>query len=414
MLLRGRGEQQAAIDALLEAARAGVSGAVVLRGEPGIGKTALLDYAAGRAEERMPVLRAAGVESEAELPFAGLHQLVRPALDHLGALPEPQRVALSAAFGLTAGTGDTAGNTGAADDRFLAGLGVLSLLAETAPVLCLIDDAHWLDRASADALLFAARRLYRDGIALIFTTRDYPGAFRTPGITSLPVTSLDVAAAAALLADHGVALPDEQRDRLIAGTRGNPPALIELSASGPSGADAPGGTDGIPGMGGPADLGATAAPIPLTGRVQDAFGHQIRALPPAARSALLTAAADDSGDLALLYRAGLSITDLQPAEESGLVSIAAGRLEFRHPLVRAAAYHGAAHGQRVTAHRALAAACGDPADADRRAWHLAVATTGPDERVAAELERAGDRAAARNGLAPAAAAYERAAQTPTR
>jgi DNA-binding NarL/FixJ family response regulator len=387
-MLRGREVQQAAIDALLSQASAGTSGALVLRGEPGIGKTALLDYAAALARGTMPVLRAVGVESEAELPFAGLHQLTRPALDHLSALPEPQRLALSAAFGLTSGPAGPA----AAGDRFLAGLGALSLLAEIAPVLCLVDDAHWLDRASADALLFAARRLHRDGIVMIFATRDYQGAFHAPGIVDVPVAGLAPEAAAALLDDLAVAMPREQRDRLIAGTRGNPLALIELSAtaSGP--------------------LLAAEAPMPATGRVLDAFGHQIRSLPAATRSGLLIAAADDSGDLTLLDRAGLSLASLQPAETRGLISLGAGTLEFRHPLIRAAVYHGGTHSERVAAHRALAAACTGHADADRRAWHLAVATTSQDEQVATELEWAGSRAAARNGPAAAAAAYERAAQ----
>ena len=387
-MLRGREVQQADIDALLSGASEGTSGALVLRGEPGIGKTALLDYAAHLAQGTMPVLRAVGVESEAELPFAGLHQLTRPALEHLGALPEPQRLALSAALGLTAGPAGPA----AAGDRFLTGLGALSLLAEIAPVLCLVDDAHWLDRASVDALLFAARRLHRDGIVMIFASRDYPGAFHAPGILDVPVTGLDRGAAAALLDDRGVSMPREQRERLIAGTRGNPLALIELSAKG----------TGTPIVAG--------APMPATGRVMDAFGHQIRSLPAATRSGLLIASADDSGDLTLLDRTGLSLASLQPAEERGLISFGAGTLEFRHPLIRAAAYHGGTHSERITAHRALAAACTGPADADRRAWHLAVATTSPDERVAAELERAGDRAAARNGPAAAAADYERAAQ----
>jgi DNA-binding NarL/FixJ family response regulator len=387
-MLRGREVQQAIIDALLSQARTGASGALVLRGEPGIGKTTLLDYAADLAQGDMPVLRAVGVESEAELPFAGLHQLTRPALDHLGALPGPQRLALSAAFGLTAGPGGPA----AAGDRFLTGLGALSLLAEIAPVLCLVDDAHWLDRASADALLFAARRLHRDGIVMIFASRDYPGAFDAPAIIDVPVTGLDPGAAAALLADRGVSMPAEQRDRLIAGTRGNPLALIELSSAANR------------------TLIVAGAPMPATGRVVDAFGHQIRSLPAATRSGLLIAAADDSGDLTLLNRAGLSLASLQPAEERGLVSLGGGRLEFRHPLIRAAVYHGGTHSERIAAHRSLAAACAGPADADRRAWHLAVATTSQDEQVAAELELAGDRAAARNGPAAAAADYERAAQ----
>jgi DNA-binding CsgD family transcriptional regulator len=384
-MLRGREEQQAAIDELLERAREGGSGTLVLRGEPGIGKTALLDYTADRAAG-MLVLRTAGIESEAELPFAGLHQLARPALDRLDVLPEPQRLALSGAFGLMAGS---------VGDRFLAGLGVLSLLSEISPVVCLVDDAHWLDRASAESLLFAARRLHRDGVAMIFAARDYPGAFQTPGIADLTVGGLDAAAAAALLADRDVPLPRELRDQLIADTRGNPLALIELSAAAPQG-------DGF-------HLGQSA-PRPLTSRVLDAFDHQIRSLPGATRSALLIAAADGTGDLSLLHRAGVGISDLNAAEERGLVSIATGSLEFRHPLIRAAAYHSATHGQRIAAHRALAEACTGYADADRRAWHLAVATTSPDEHVAAELEQAGERAAARNGHAPAAAAFERAAQ----
>jgi DNA-binding CsgD family transcriptional regulator len=396
-MLRGREVQQAAIGALLERAHEGASGALVLRGEPGIGKTALLDYAVSRATDAMPVLRAAGVESEAELPFAGLHQLIRPVAGHLGALPEPQRLALSAAFGLTTTAADGAG------DRFLAGLGALSLLAEIAPVLCLIDDAHWLDRASSDALLFAARRLHRDGIVMIFATRDYPGAFHAPGIPEIPLTGLDAAAAAGLLADRdlGTGLHDDQRDQLIARTRGNPLALIELSA----------GVAAWP------TLGPAAAPVPVTSRVTDAFGHQLGSLPERTRSALVLAAADDTGDLSLLHRAGLDITDLQPAEERGLISVAAGMLEFRHPLIRAAAYHRATHSQRVAAHRALAGACagqtmsGESTDGqgDRRAWHLAVSTAGHDEQVAAELEEAGNRAAARNAQAAAAAAFERAA-----
>ena len=337
-MLRGREVQQAAIDALLSQARAGASGALVLRGEPGIGKTALLDYAADVAQGDMPVLRAAGVESEAELPFAGLHQLTRPALDHLGALPEPQRLALSAAFGLTSGPAGPV----AAGDRFLTGLGALSLLAEIAPVLCLVDDAHWLDRASADALLFAARRLHRDGIVMIFASRDYPGAFHAPGIIDVPVTGLDPDAAAALLADRGVSMPREERGRLIAGTRGNPLALIELSAT--------------------RTLVVAGAPMPATGRVVDAFGHQIRSLPAATRNGLLIAAADDSGDLTLLDRAGLTLASLQPAEERGLLSLGAGTLEFRHPLIRAAVYHGGTHSERIAAHRCLLYTSPSPRD----------------------------------------------------
>jgi DNA-binding CsgD family transcriptional regulator len=383
-VLRGRDKQQAAIGALLERARAGVSGAVVLRGEPGIGKTALLDYAHSQAAG-MVVLRAAGIESEAELPFAGLHLLVRPVLSQLATLPRPQERALSGAFGLAAG--DPA-------DRFLVGLGVLSLLSEAAPVLCLVDDSQWLDRASADALSFAARRLDRDGIVMIFAARDYPGAFTAPGIGDLPLGGLDATTAADLLADRDVMLPTDLRNQLIAETQGNPLAMIELS-----------------------ELVSTRRmaafgpwPIPLTSRVLDAFEYQIRSLSAPASSALLLAAAAGTGDLGIMHRAGVDIADLRPAEERRLVSVTAGGLEFRHPLIRAAAYHGAAQSQRIAAHRSLAAACTGPGEADRRAWHLAVATTRPDEQVAAELESAGDRAAARSGYAAAAAAYRQAAQ----
>lgn len=383
-MLRGRDEQQAAIEALLGQARTGVSGAVVLRGEPGIGKTALLDYAQGQAAGMM-VLRAAGIESEAELPFAGLHLLVNPVLGQLGTLPPPQAQALAGAFGLVAG--DPA-------DRFLVGLGVLSLLAEVAPVLCLIDDAQWLDRASADALSFAARRLDRDGIVMIFAARDYPGAFLPPGIGDLPVGGLDTSAAADLLADHDVMLPSDRRERLIAETQGNPLALIELSGLVPA----------------QPTVAFRPGPTPLTRRVLDAFEHQVRSLPPPARAALLVAAADDTGDLGMLRRTGLDVADLLPAEEHGLVSLTADRLEFRHPLIRAAAYHGAAHSQRIAAHHSLAAACTGPGDADRRAWHLAVTATRADEQIAAVLEQAGDRAVGRSGYAAAAAAYRQAAQ----
>jgi hypothetical protein len=253
-------------------------------------------------------------------------------------------------------------------------------------VLCLIDDAHWLDRASVEAMLFAARRLHRDGIVMIFTSRDYPGAFPAPGITHVPVPGLDAAAAAALLAARDAALPPGRRDQLIAATRGNPLALIELSVTGVT-----------------AGPNAAGTPVPVTSRVIDAFGHQIRSLSGDARVGLLIAAADDTGNLALLCRAGLDLAELQSAEEQGLVSIGDGMLEFRHPLIRAAAYHGATHNQRQAAHAALAIACTGPDQADRRAWHLSVATTAPDEHVAAELERAGARAVGRKAHAAATA-----------
>jgi DNA-binding CsgD family transcriptional regulator len=384
-MLRGRRAEQERIDALLAAAREGISGALVVRGEPGIGKTALLEHAAQRAEG-FRVLRGAGIESEAELPFAALHLILRPAADALEALPGPQRQALAGAFGL----GEAGGG-----DRFLIGAAVLSLLAhlaEAQPLLCLVDDAQWLDRPSAEALLFAARRLDREGVAVLFAVREHAGGFVPAGVPELRLAGLDPESAGALLDDLGAALPADQRERLITETHGNPLALRELPPL-------------------IATQGAHLGVIPLTSRVLDAFHHQVRALPPGSRRILLVAAADDTGAVPVLLRAaetlGLGVADLQPAEASGLVSLATGVLAFRHPLIRAAVYHGAPLVQRVAVHAALADAHTD--DVDRRAWHLALAATGSDERAATDLERAADRARARGGHAAAAVAYERAA-----
>ncbi len=391
-MLLGRVAQQETIDALLARAREGVSGALIIRGEPGVGKTALLQYAAARADG-MQVLHGTGIESEVELPFAGLHLLLKPGLERLGALPGPQQRALSGAFGLASGE---------PGDRFLVGLGALSLLSELteqAPLLCLIDDAQWLDRASAEALGFVARRLDREGIVILFAARDYAQAFPSAGIPDMQLQGLDAASSCGLLEEHDVRLPPGQRDQLIAETRGNPLALLELPP-----------ILAAPPHGGSLPLG----PVPLTDRVLGAFSHQVRLLPPRTQILLLVAAAEDTGDLTMALRAGaclgVSVADLQPAETSGLVSLAAGTLVFRHPLIRAAVYHGVPFSQRVAAHRALAAAYDGHRDTDRRAWHQAVAATGPDEQVAAGLELTAGRAAGRSGYAAAAAAYERAAQ----
>ncbi|AXB44645.1 ATP-binding protein [Amycolatopsis albispora] len=378
-MLRGRRAEQEAIAALLAGARDGISGALVLRGEPGIGKTSLLDHAAATAGD-LRVLRGVGIESEAELPFAGLHLLLRPVLDRLDALPELQRRALEGAFGL--------GNSGDGD-RFLIGAGVLTLLAEQGPLLCLVDDAQWLDQASAGALLFAARRLDREGVVLLFAARDYADAFAATGLPELHLDGLDQESSSALLDDTGADLPAGLRERLVAETRGNPLALREL----------------------PAVVSVTdAGPMPLTNRVLDAFWHQVRSLPAPTRTLLLLAAADQTGELKTLLRAagelGAGLADLEPAEERGLVTLTAGTLTFRHPLIRAAVYHGAAASSRMSVHSALAAEHHDP---DLRAWHLAAAATGPDDQVAAELEHAADRAVARGGHAAAATTYERAA-----
>ena len=403
-MLYGRAVEQSVIDELLAGARSGRSGVLVIRGDPGIGKTALLDYAARRADVAagpdgvgMRVIRVRGVESEAELPFAGLHLLLRSALDHLPALPPTQQDALGAALGL---------RRAGPYDRFLVGVAVLSLLAELAedrPLVCLVDDAHWLDGASASALVFAARRLDAEGIAIIFAARDDHAVFPASGLRVLRLGGLDAASAAALLADHAKGLAPTAQSRILAEASGNPLGLIELPAAylaAPPAAGWPGGTA-----------------LALTDRLQQAFEGQIRRLPADTRTMLLAAASEDSGDLGVLLDAagalGVEAAALGQAEQAGLVGIADRTVTFRHPLVRAALYHGATLSQRLAVHRALAGALLSPADADRRAWHLAAAATAPDEQVAAELERTAGEARARSGYAAAVAAYERAAQLST-
>ncbi len=406
-VLYGRASEQERLTALVESARAGRSGVLVLRGEPGIGKTALLDDLAGRARATgLRVLRGAGIEAESTLPYAGLHLLLHPVLDRIGALAPPQAAALSAAFGLASATsgGDTSGDRFGID-RFLVGLGVLSLLSDVAEdggVVCLVDDAHWLDRASADALSFAARRLDAEGVALVVAARDATDAVPTTGLAELRLEGLDPDAATALLDSQRVKeqLTAEVRARVLAEARGNPLALAELPAAlaAASAAEAirPGG-------------------LPLTERLRVAFDGQVRRLPPRTQLALLVAAAEDAGHLDVVLRAaaelGAGLADLAQAEDAGLVVADADTIRFRHQLVRAAVYEGAPLGLRLKAHRALAAAFDDPADRDRRAWHLALASTGPDDHVAAELEAGATRAAERGGDAAAATAYERAARS---
>ncbi|GIH98328.1 helix-turn-helix transcriptional regulator [Planobispora takensis] len=382
-MLRGRAGEQAEIDRLLAAARAGTSGVLVVRGQAGIGKSALLDYARERAEG-FRVLRGTGVEPEAELPFAALHLLLRSGLDRIDALPPVQAAALRGALGLGAA---------APENRFLVGLATLSMLAELAgdgSLLCLVDDAQWLDRASLDTLLFAARRLEAEGVALIFAAREgLPAA----GLPELHLRGLDRTAAARLLSPD---LSPDVRERIIGEAQGNPLALIELPAALTAGQRA--------GRLSPVEV------IPVTGRVQEAFEARIRALPESAQEALLVLAADGRGTLGGLVRAGVSPADLEPAERARLITVDDAGAAFRHPLIRAAAYRNAPLARRLAAHRALARALDGEQDADRRAWHLAAATTAPDEEVAAELERAAERARTRTGHAAVAAAYERAAE----
>jgi len=390
--LTDRRSERGMLDRLVEAVRAGQSRALALRGDPGIGKTVLLDYLAGRASGvGLRVARAVAVQSEMELAFAGLHQLCAPMLGHAERLPAPQRDALRTAFGLAAGP---------PPDRFFVGLAVLSLLSEVAgdrPLVVLVDDAQWLDRASAQALGIAARRLAADPVGLVFAARD-PGA-ELGGLPELEVAGLPDEDARALL-DWALAGPlDERvRDLIVAETRGNPLALLELPRGlGP--AELAGGF-GLPGA------------APLTAAIEDSFARQLEALPDQTRRLVQLAAADPSGDWVLVWRAagrlGIPVQAGGPAVEAGLVEFGA-RVRFRHPLVRSAAYRSAAIPDRQRMHAALAEATDPAVDPDRRAWHRAQATAGPDEEVAAELERSAGRAQARGGLAAAAAFLERSA-----
>ena len=381
------------LDGLAEAVRAGESRVLVVHGEPGVGKSALLEYLAGQAVG-CRVLRVAGVQSEMELAFAGVHQLCAPLLGRLDALPGPQREALATAFGLSGGP---------APDRFLVGLAALGLLSEAAaewPVLCMVDDAQWLDRASALALTFVARRLGAESVGLVFGSRVADGDLA--GLPELAVGGLPEAEARALL-DMVLTGPIDARvrDEIVAETRGNPLALLELP-SGLTVAELAGGF-GLP--------GALPGALPLAGRIEESFRRQIEALPALTRRLLLVAAADPTGDPALMWRAagrlGVGTHAAGPAAEAGLAEFGA-RVRFRHPLVRSAVYRSAPAVDRQEAHRVLAEATDPLADPDRRAWHRAQAAAGPDEDVAAELERSAGRARARGGLAAAAAFGERA------
>ncbi|GAB2749589.1 ATP-binding protein [Kitasatospora kifunensis] len=392
-MLYGRAGEQAAVEELLTGAREGRSGVLVLRGEPGIGKSALLEYAAERAGAGFEVLRATGIEYEADLPFAGLHLLLGLALALLPGLPAPQRRALEAAFGLAEEAGPA--------DRLLSGLATLGLLAELAqarPLLCLVDDAQWLDHSSADALLLAARRLGSEGVVLLFAARDGEGTFAAPGLPERRLAPLDPSAAAELLAaGSNEAAGAGLRYRVLAEAQGNPLALTELPAAlaaGPS-----------PGVG----------ELALTSRLRQAFHGQVARLPAPSRTLLLVAAAEESGELATVLRAaealGAGPEDLLPAERAGLLRRTQdGRYALRHPLLRAAILDGAPLDQKLDGHRALGAVLRADGELDRGSWHLALAATGPDAELAQALEGAARRAVARGGHAGAAAAYERAAQ----
>jgi DNA-binding CsgD family transcriptional regulator len=393
-MLVGRDRECAAIDELLEGALTGESGSLIVQGEPGIGKTALLDYAAARADG-MELLRTAGVEAEADLAFAGLYGLLRPILGRLSELPELQAQALAGALGLAPSPGS---------DRFLASAAVLGLLAEAAeelPVLCLVDDAHWLDTPSADALVFAARRLRAERVAIIFAVRERGGrSFGGRGLPELPLTELEDEDARALLSNRSSELVSSVRARLLAEAAGNPLALLELPAS----------------LSEEQRTGIEALPdsIPLTARVQAAFAARVEGLPEPTQTMLLIAAADDTGDVATVVRAaaelGVAPEALDPAEATGVVRVDGGRVTFRHPLVRAAVLGAATLTQRQRAHAALASVLEGEEHADRRVWHHALATLAVDENVAAALEAAARRSQLRGGHASAATAFERAAE----
>jgi DNA-binding CsgD family transcriptional regulator len=391
-MLVGREVEAERIGGLLSGARRGTSGVLVVRGDPGIGKSALLQYAEDSALG-MAVLKARGIESEAEIAFSGLFELLRPALALIDRIPSQQAQALGGALRLSAAVNR---------DRFIIGAATLSLLAayaEEAPLIVLIDDAHWIDASSSDALTFAVRRLLAEPILVVVAVRTgEESAFDAAGLPQLELGGLDADAAKALLTEQaGSTIRPEVIDWLYRSTAGNPLALVELAANAPH-------------------LGVEPFDRPLTveTRVERAFARRVQQLSAAARQSLVIAAAAGSGDLGPLTRAldsaGLEPAVLEEAESVGIIRIGEQTLEFRHPLMRAAIYHSATPAERRAAHRLLA----EQLDADRfsdvRAWHLASAALGPSEEVAEALESSGNRARERSAYAVAASAFERAAQ----
>jgi DNA-binding CsgD family transcriptional regulator len=383
-MLLGRARERQEIGRALAQARSGTSATLALAGEPGIGKTALLGYAAGQATG-MRLLQARGIESEAQIPFAALLELLRPALPMLGKIPGPQAAAMESALALRPGSGH---------ERFAVGAATLSLLAayaEDAPVAVMIDDAHWLDGSSAQALLFAFRRLVADPIAVLIAVRDgEPSLLDGADLPTLRLDGLTSDEAAVLV----LGLAPEAAARLYGATAGNPLALLELAPDADDLALAPEG-----------------APVLVPATIARAFLRRAGTLSDTTRQALVLAATSDSSDLTTLGRAaahlGVDLSALAGAEAAGLVTLDGVRVEFRHPLARSAIYADAPAGQRREAHRALAGALPDR-DVDRRAWHLAAAATGPDEAASAALEQAGARSRDRSSYATATAAYERA------
>ena len=390
-MLLGRQSEREVLDRLLAGARRGEGGGVVVLGEPGIGKTALIEQAVTSAQD-FRVLMTAGQEAEMELAFAALQQLCAPGLDRLERLPELQRDALGVVFGL---------RTGDPPDRLLVALAVLTLLSEMAaerPLLCVVDDAQWLDRASAQAVAFVARRLATEAVAFLFGARELPDEFR--GLPEMVVEGLGDGDARTLFGSvFPYRLDGPVVDRIVAETHGNPLALLELPR-GLSPAQVAGGF-GLP------------VSVPLAGRIEESFRRRLAGLPSPSRRLLLVAAADPTGDAVLVWRAagllGIADSAAEAAEAGGLVDFTAG-VVFRHPLVRSAVYGAASARERRQAHQALAEATDPAVDPDRRAWHRAQATSRPDEDVSADLELSAGRAQARGGFAAAAAFMERSTE----
>jgi DNA-binding CsgD family transcriptional regulator len=394
-MLVGRSRETEILERLLNGARSGRGGAVVVRGEAGVGKSALLRFARDSAQDFF-VLQAVGIESEAELSFAGLHQLLHPVLGRLDGLPAPQAAALRAALALS---------DELVAEPFRVALGVLGLLSTVAdeqPVLCLVDDAQWLDHASAAALLFVARRLEAEPVALLFAARDDPARpFPAPGIHEMRPEALSDGDALALVAERlGPTAAPAAIDWVLTNAAGNPLALLDLPQA--LTAEQRIGREPLSG----------ALPPPTS--VDKAYLERVARAPAAVRQLLLLAAAEESGDRATINAAatalGLDVTDLSLAEADGLVRVELDRVVFRHPLVRSAVYRGAQFVDRERAHRTLAEVLHRPGDADRRAWHRAAATSGTDDEVAAELEATAERARRRAGYSGAAVALQRAAQ----
>lgn len=396
-MLLGRDPECARLDALVTRVRAGRSAALVVTGEAGAGKTSLLEYAVGRCAE-LRVLRARGARSEQNLPFAGLADLVRPVLGDLDALPDPQRAALASALAL--------GPAVSADPFAIcaATLSLLTVAAARQPVLAVVDDMHWLDAASAQAIEFTVRRLDQEAIGVVIAVRSHAASpLDAGGLDVMTLAGLDDEAARELLARAGRPIAPAVAGRFISGAGGNPLALLEL-----------------PGALTDAELSGLASlpePLPVATAIQQAFAQRLDAIAPAGRQLLLLAACDGLADLAVLQRvsarSGLDLSPLPGAVQAGLVRLTDGRVEFTHPLLRATAYQTAAPEDRQAAHRALAQDIDPGLDPVRHAWHLAAASTGPDEAVAASLDRAAEAARARSAFAAASRAHQRAAEMTT-